>query len=420
VTSDGIQLRRPEDITDRPTIGLHLMVKNGRSVVGRLLDCVGPYLDEVVVVLNDCEDDTREVIAAGCEKHSLRLRVFEVTSALNPDLYITDVKSTYEVGHSLVGESFEVPYTGGPILAEWAAARNVGWCQGEAAYRLHLDADDVVDDPRSLPGLCQLMGERGLDAVSTRYHYDHVRGGLSRADAFRERIARNTTDVVWHGSVHEYLRMLRPDRAAMVDGSLVVRDLRDSTGTGIRIPGRNLKILYHNARRRDWQITSREMVYLAAEARAFMPRLAAQLIEMCIATSRWDEERAWAASMMGEICEEEQNFALASRWYERSLELHPGVLSALRLSRAYFRQERWQECISAFERAMVNKDRPQCLDNGVVYEDSTKILVAVAYRRLGKYALAKEMSEGLTEKHPESSALADLAAKLGRDEVRGA
>ena len=37
----------------RGPIALHLLVKNGESVVGRLVDCVGPHVSEVVAVLND-------------------------------------------------------------------------------------------------------------------------------------------------------------------------------------------------------------------------------------------------------------------------------------------------------------------------------------------------------------------------------
>lgn len=418
MTDDVIELARPECVEKRPTLGLHLLVKNGRSVIPRLINCVGPYLDEVVAVLNDCSDDTLEVLVAECGSRGIRLQMFEVTSQLNPDLYADDVPATYEVGDSLCGEVYPGPFTEGKMLVEWAAARNVGWHAGTADFRLHLDADDVVDDPHCLPGLCQLMDQKGLDAVATRYHYAHTGTGISRADAFRERIARNLPEITWHGAIHESLRGIGPGRAAAIDGNLVVRDLRDSDGAGIRMPHRNLKVLYRAARLRDWQITTREMVYLAAEAKPVMPKLSERLLEMCIAMSRWDEERAWAAALMGELSEVAGEYRVASGWYERSLEIHSGVMSALRLSRVSFHLQDWEGCVKAYEQAMANKGKPQLLDGGIVYEDATRVLVASALRRLGRATEAAQLASDVQGRHGDSPALDQLTEKLRKDADR--
>jgi tetratricopeptide (TPR) repeat protein len=419
MSDDVIKLARPEDLGQKPSLALHLLVKNGASVVGRLVDCVGPYVQEVVTVLNDCDDGTYETIVAASQRHDVAASFVFVRSASHPELYVRDVPATYQDGRSLVGECYEGPFTGRPILADWAAARNEGWKAGVSDFRLMLDADDVVDDPQCLPGLCRLMDEWRLDVLASRYHYSHALGGASRADAFRERIARNLpgspSEIVWKGRVHECLSGYDPTRVAHVEGNLIVRDRRDSTGAGIRIPGRNLKILYYWARRQDWQITPREMIYLAAESRVAMPRLAAKLIEMYLESSRWYEECAWAASMMGEILENEGQFQLAATWYERSLGYHPGVLSAMRLCRALFRQDRWGEAVEAYERGLANKSVPQLLDSGEAHEDATKILVAAALRRLGRYEEARALCAEAREKFPGSAALAELGSKLEAD-----
>ena len=121
-------------------------------------------------------------------------------------------------------------------MADWAAARNVGWSAASCDWRLFLDADDVVDDPHCVPGLCQLLDARGLDVVASRYHYDRARGGTSRGDAFRERLARNVPEIAWQGVVHECLAGYDRSKVAHVEGSLVVRDLRDSSGSEIEDP----------------------------------------------------------------------------------------------------------------------------------------------------------------------------------------
>jgi len=410
------KLKRPEDLVERPTVSLHLLVKNGESVVGRLLDCVGPYVQEVVAVLNDTTDGTSSVLSGKCAEHGLLSTVVEVTRETNPELYVRDVPSTYQVGSPLVGESYEGPFTGKMILADWAAARNLGWGLATCDWRLFLDADDVVDDPRSIPGLCLELAARGVDVASSRYHYDRAPGGTSRADAFRERLARNDPAIVWQGAVHECLAGYDRSRVAHVEGSLVVRDLRDSRGGEVRIPGRNLKVLYHRARSTGWKLSPREMVYLAAESRTCMPRLAARLIETYLDASTWGEERAWACSMMGEVCENEENFALASSWYERSLREHPGVLAAFRLARSRFRQGLWAEAVLAYEVGLLNKAAPQHLDGGDVYEDATKIFVATCLLNLGRRAEAAEMVRQAREKFPRSAPLAELEVAIN---VRG-
>ena len=408
-----IELARPEDLAVKPEIALHLMVKNGESVVGRLLDQVGPYLAEVVAVLNDCSDGTDARLRGKCAEHGLAYQGIEVSSRTHPDLYIVDVPETYQVGEPLCGELYEGPFVGRPILADWATARNVGWEKSRSAWKLHLDADDVVDDPHCLPGLCRVLEERGLHVASSRYHYDRARSGSWRADAFRERLARDVPGIRWRGVVHECLAGYAPGRVAHVEGNLVVRDLRDSRGTEIRIPGRNFKILYHRARRRGWSISPREMVYLGAEARHLMPTLAARLLERACETSSWAEERAWAASMRGELYEEDELFAQASAWYRQSLQLHPGALAAFRLARSSFRERRWQDVVDAYARGVKNARRPQLLDGGELYEAATKIFVAAALRELGRHAESAEMFRQAREAFPRNAALRELAGDLG-------
>jgi hypothetical protein len=418
MSDDLIKLARPEDIDQKPSIALHLLVKNGAKVVGRLIDNVGPYINQVVAVLNDCTDDTHFEVARHGLDHNLNVRLVDVGRKSHPELYVLDVPETYREGKSLVGECYEGPFTGNLILADWASARNEGWTKGSMEWRLMLDADDVVEDPECIPGLCQLMESQGLDVLASRYHYGHTLTGVPRADAFRERLVRNRPEIAWRGRVHECLAGYNPARVAHVEGNLVVHDRRDSDGSEIRIPGRNLKVLYLHARRHDWQLTPREMIYLAAESRIVMPRLAARLVEMHLAVSTWAEEKAWAASIMGEIFENEENFAMAAGWYEKSLSYHPGVLAAMRLSRVRFRQGLWAECIAAYERGIANKDHPQFLDGGIIYEDATKIFVAASLRKLGRLREAAELAGKLREQFPDSPTLQQMYGRFDLDADR--
>jgi hypothetical protein len=400
---------------ERPEISLHLLVKNGESVVGRLLDCVGPYVREVVAVCNDCEDGTRAVLLAKTLEHGLRrCELVEVTQVTHPELYILDVPETYQVGSSLCGEVLHGPHTGGPLLADFAAARNLGWDRCLGQWRLFLDADDVVDDPACLPGLCRALADRGTEAVASQYLVGTARlgscaepgssaaraasreglGTFSRFPSqggIRERLCQNIPRIRWEGVVHERLVGFDPSKVARVVGSLVVRDLRDSLGAGMRAPGRNLKVLYHHARARDWEITAREMGYLAAEARIVMPLLAARLATDCADTSQWPAERAWALDVRGQVDEDVGRHDLAAEWYRKSLAEHPTAAAALRLARVCYLLGRWEEVAAAGEQARELADAPQPLDAGEVDADVVAPMVAAALCRLGRHEEASEL-----------------------------
>jgi glycosyltransferase involved in cell wall biosynthesis len=417
-----VSLRHPDSFApgERPTVSLHLLVKNGESCIGRLLTNVGPYINEIVAVVNDCTDRTVAILREYAEFRGtgFGLQIIEVTSRTNPDLYLLDVSETYATGQSLMGESLEGPFTGEPLLADWAGARNLGWSHCTKQWILFLDADDVVDDPESIPGICEAMeGKAWVDGVAvdeprnfadlaeSRYIYSATEDGLSRAEAFRERIVRNIPIISWVGMAHEVLKGAR--KTARMDGNLVVRDMRDSLGLGIRVPGRCLKVLYYYARLNDWIVSPRDLIYLGLEARPFMPAFALKVLEMYMAMSLWPEERAWACCLIGEIHEQAENFPAASEWYEKALTEFPGEKSAYRLCRSRFREEKWQQAIDAYNTGVTNGEEValQLIDNGPIYKDMSKIMVASALEKLGRRNEAIDMVEEALKAFPQQPEL---------------
>jgi len=412
-------LKRPEEFgPDHPSVSLHLLVKNGESCVPRLLDLVGRYVDEVVAVVNDTTDRTVEILEgyARDRGEGFRLEVVEVTSGSRPHLYLIDEPQTYEEGPSLTGESCPGPFTGKPLLADWSAARNLGWRKCTRPWILFLDADDVVVDPESIWGLVAGMEARGVEMACTRYVYDATSQGASHSESYRERIVRNRPHIYWVGPVHETLRGSR--KTAHVQGSLVVRDMKDSAGCDVRVPGRNLKVLYHHARSRGWRVEPRILLYLAVESRPYLPDFAVELVERYLDGSTWPEERAWACSLVGEVMEERRDFASASAWYERSLAEYPGSKSAFRLCRSRFREGRWRDVVDAYEVGVANKPVVQLLDGGPVYEEMSRILVASAWDKLGDTAQALATCEAALEAFPGETNLVLMRDQFRRQLVR--
>jgi glycosyltransferase involved in cell wall biosynthesis len=408
-----VVLATPSEISpaNRPQISLHLLVKNGESCVGRLIENVGPFLDEVVVVLNDTTDATEDVLLSSICKvedtigRRIELHILRVTAETHPEFYIQDVPSTYDVGVPLTGETYSGPFTGKPLLADWAGIRNLGWERCSRPWRLFLDADDLVIDPECLPGLCLALEANDIDLACSRYVFSPAPDGAgARGDSYRERLARNCDYLLWQGITHEVLR--GSYHTANLDGSLAVHDLKDSTGEGIRVPGRCFKVLYHHARSVGWDnVMPRELIYLAMECRDSMPRLARAALELYLQKSLWPEERAWARVMLGEIFEKRDEYETASASYEAALREHPGSKAAFRLCRSRFHEGKWRQAIEAYETGVANKVVLQLLDNGPRLEHMSKILVSVCYEELGNTTKAYQFASEAIEVFPDNSAL---------------
>jgi glycosyltransferase involved in cell wall biosynthesis len=406
-----VVLERPENLKKRPTIALCLLVKNGENVIDRLVTHLGPYVDEIVAVVNDTTDGTIDLLTRLMIAYNLKGEIVEVTAETHPQYYILDTSETYQVGQPLVGESYEGPFTGGPLLADWAAMRNLGWDRCRSDWRLFLDADDVLEDPEHLPSVCAALAERGVDLAASLYKYGLLPSGLSRCEGVRERLARNVPYIKWQGRVHETL--VGATRRALLQGTIIARDMRDSTGAGIRVPDRNFKVLYHHARASGWQVSPRDFLYMALEIRHSLPEFASRLLDRYLVASTWAEERAWAYCIRGEIDESTQDYDLASRWYESALREFPSSSkAAYRLCRSRFHEHKWQESIDAYHLGVGNETTVQQLDDGEVYADASKILVAACLRRLGRRDEAIAMCEDALWAFPGSTGILGMLAGL--------
>lgn len=418
-------LPRPEHLATWPAVTLFMMVKNAESCIGRALNNLvapdgRPYISDVAMILNDTTDNTRRIVEEFCLSKNLPHIISEVTSRTHPELYIQDTAASYSMGPPLAGEKFGGPFTEAPLLADWAAARNTLWTTSgswKGKWRLFLDADDVIQDPESLLGLCMVMEREGIEQACTRYLFDIAETGQARGSSFRERITRNTQSIRWIYPIHEVLAGSL--RTAHIDGNLVVVDKRDNKGTGIRVPGRNFKVLYNLARRSDWDVSPRILVNLIMETRLIVGGSGIErdfvesLLNLYLQHSTWAEERAWAMSMVGEVLETCHDYHAAVKLYEASLQEHPGAKSAFRLCRARFYVGDYSGCVAAYELGIENKVVHQSLDEGVLYEDSSKILVASALDELGQHDRAREMCRAAISAFPMNDALRELGDKLG-------
>lgn len=394
-----------------PSLSLHVLAKNAESVLGRLVENVGPYIQKARFVLNDTTDASEKVLAERLGAFKVPYDVQHVTNASHPDFYFFDSLSAYEVGRPLAGEVFEGPFMRAPLLCDWSSVRNVGW-ESDCAWRLHLDADDLVSEPSKIPGLLEVLTNVGADLAATRYVFGRSDAGAPNSVAYRERLARNSPAIRWTGKTHEILT--GGLRHVLVEDCLTVTDMKDNWGRGVRVPGRCFKVLYREARLADWNVSPRHLAYLVQEAPGMMTAdwVSGALLPAYLAVSVHPAERAWVLSMVGELWEAKLVYLEASRYYEKALAAYPSPKAAFRLSRAAFMQEKWRECVEAYDRGVALLATPQVLDDGPVYEHSGKIFAAQACYTLGEIARARDLIGGAACAFPESSLVAALRQKI--------
>lgn len=401
----------PTDVEDAPSVSLHLLAKNADSVVGRLLDNVGPFVRQVRVVLNDTLDSSEDVVRRKMRRWpGSSLDVQHVTYATHPQFYFEDVVSSYAEGRSLAGESFDGPFTEESLLCDWAAVRGLGW-ESCCAWRLFLDADDVVDDPQSLPGVVKVLSSVRADWAAARYVFGSGPGGANSV-AFRERLAENVPYIKWEGRTHEVLT--GGLRMVLLDDRLLVTDLKDNWGRGVRVPGRCFKVLYRDARLASWDVSPRHLAYLVQESPQLMPVdwVSGDLLGKYLEVSTCDEERAWVLSMVGEMWEAREDYGRAVDYYDRAVAAYPSAKAAFRKCRARFMQKMWRECVQAYELGVSYSSESQVLDAGPVYADSSKILVAHALVELGEVARARAMVDEAAARFPSSAAVVALRERI--------
>ncbi len=416
-TVKEVVLERP---TTWPDLSLFVLAKNAATCLPRLISNVGPYIKEIVMVLNDTTDESLTVAKTMASRHGLSFLCQEVTAATHPEFYIEDTASTYQAGFSLAGEVFQGPFVERPILGDWAGVRNLMWQASSKPWKMFLDADDVILDPECLPGLLCRMEEMNIERADSTYQYvisDPEAPKIQYGESYRERIVRNLPQIVWARRIHENL--VGTLRIAQIDGNLRVRDMRDNRGFGVRIPGRNFKILYHECRSRNWQSDPRTLANLILETKPYIRDGVFDLLfpeaalALYLERSTWPEERAWAKAMMGEMYEMRSLFGAAKHSYEDANTEYKNPKNFYRLSRVFYQMGLWQECIEAYHQADEHNKVLQTLDGGGdVLKQAGEILLSASYLELGNVKEARHHAEMAAANHPQSGVLQDYLKQI--------
>lgn len=220
-----------------PHLALNLLVKNGESCLPRMLASIENAIDEIVVVDNDSTDSTNTILQSFANRRGIRIVHFLLSPSLHPDDFFTDSEDVFPASWQPTGQ---------PLLADWAFARNLALESTTADLVLKLDADDELVQPLSsgyAKAYFNLFDIHPTKDYLSSY-YDIMDGSNIVERQIYTRMWRNLPNIRWQQPMHEYLSNKTYVKTFdFRNGALHTRDWRDSTGSGTRIPFRNLKTL---------------------------------------------------------------------------------------------------------------------------------------------------------------------------------
>ena len=154
-----------------------MITRDTGAYIARCLASVSQYVQEIIVVDTGSSDNTKQEI--------WRVRpnalVVDYTISTNPEGFLLDEAATWK-------DLIPGPFSGLPMLGNFAGARQKGWDLATSDYVLWIDSDDVVENAQNLPAILANLRETDADAAMLNYDYHTDASGLVTCKLTRERI----------------------------------------------------------------------------------------------------------------------------------------------------------------------------------------------------------------------------------------
>ena len=370
---------------------------------------LSPHVDELVLVLVDAVEHADEILHHHLDDHPILSKIprtiLSIGPSTHPQLYAPDVPETFVSGHPLAGEVYPGPFSDGPFLRDWSAARNLGFSMCSREWRISLDPGEYLANPGHVAGTIAVLDDNNRDVGYANHHVaDDAPRGRSVATGL---LARNLPALRWEGTARESLEgSLRP---CLVDSILQIVPSTSPPLSDAEV----FRVLYANAREKNWDVPPVDLLHMAKTARhAGLPDFAETAISAYLECSFYPEERAWACAIQGQLLEDRGDLEGACGWYDRSLAEQPGPKSFYKLSRCRHRQSRWQDCLNAYEAGLAIQNVAQLVDDGPETAVATLLCVASALQQLGHLAEARQAALLLRQLFPSKKSVITLCESL--------
>lgn len=294
---------------EKTTISLCMIVKDEERHIGRCLNSVGNFFDEIIIVDTGSKDKTVSV----CKKFTDKIFNFQ-------------------------------------WVDDFSKARNFSFSKATCDYIMWLDADDVIEKESLKKLFLWKQQQKTADCYYMPYHLTDSDGNTIVLVYMRERILKRSFGAQWKEPVHEYLDT-KNAIIANLDCAVTHKKIGTSSGS------RNLDIYRKNIRN-GVELTPRGTYYYARELfynkcyresitmiDAYLSmegwiedKLAACIIayncysslnmidkgiEYILKSFTLDEPRGEAVCILGEYFFNKNNYKIALYWYNLAINLNP-------------------------------------------------------------------------------------------------
>jgi glycosyltransferase involved in cell wall biosynthesis len=285
------------------TVSVAMIVRNEERTLGRCLESLYGYVDEIVVVDTGSDDATKEIAARYTEK------IHEIA-----------------------------------WCDDFATARQFAFDQATGDWVMWVDADDVVVHADRIRPLVEHV-PAAIGGFYWRYVIDWDAMGSPRCVYWRERCVRNDNSFRWAGRVHEVLTSSAAH--TLVQSADVVVEHHPVAGATPEKQGRNLRILEAEYAESGGFPEPRLLFYLGREyADAGNYPRAIEVLEHYLRLAIWDDERYLAQIRVADLQRGQGNYAHALDADLRALKICPRWPDAyFGLAETYYFLEDWPKVI---------------------------------------------------------------------------
>ena len=286
-----------------------MIVKNEEAVLGRCLDCVKQFADEIVIVDTGSTDKTKEI----ANKY-------------------TDKVVDYE------------------WCDDFSKARNFAFSLATKDYVMWLDADDVLEYCE-IEKINQLKLNMVADTYMLKYATSFDEVGRPNFVFERERIMKNDKRAHWNGFVHE---------AIVPFGKIEHLDITiQHRKIATNYTKRNLN-LFRKALKRGAKFSAREQYYYARELFywSYFKKCKAELNKFLKMKHRFLPNTIDALLIMAKCEERLGSTEHAQKWLFEALNIMPNAEVVCELARLYEKQGNIDNAIYFYQSAL-NVEKPK-------------------------------------------------------------